>query len=1141
MTSPQSTHERRTLAPAGLSRPHAAPAVRHTPAAGAGVPLGAGVRAFMEGRFDHDFTAVRVHPSARPPVASGGQVPLAWTLGHDVYLGPRAGSTDTPEGLALMAHELTHVVQQDDARDDDSGRYDPTTEVKAENEARLTSIDAFSPSVQVVRPAARHGGVSFSTSSAVLGGLAGAVVGGLVGALAGPLGAIVGLAAGATLGAWVAGSLTNTARGAGEGTPRQRIHQLLGRTLTDWVVTDEDAAVALGILLALEKSDPVELYDVVQAMKMGDDWQTLRAELPGDLQASYYALVQLRMSPDSGYVMPGDVLRLTFLSSRGVRNTVTSPTGESVTDPHDVCELVVVDRAVGLFDLGTRIDIAGLTLEAAASKIAQAYVDARWFSQLGVTLEPVRRGPLYTSLGTLSNPTKATGASRPLDPVEQARKTKLERFSDHVPWTNFGMPVLDMAVSLYHREVDERLDQYDDPEQLWQQSKARAQTRYEQLTKPTRAEEFLTFSRRQMALAANMPATEKQRYEKTNSRFITWLDKHEHDPKLATTTPVDVWVREYKVVVRGEIATEVKKEMDVATERRRQAALERGSEKFGKALKLAERRVWPVTPTSSAHSSEEVISETTGEVITKSWLITASPAERLMRDKIATDFLHSSLERLVNDPEAYLKTDVTTDLADYLKENPDQLAALQLTTQNPIVESFEDAVDIPSWQTATEVVIGFIPFLGAAVGIAEALSGRDLFGHPLSTTERTIIGIGAALPGIGKVVKGGKDAFRASRVVKAYGLGADEAARVYRMYTGLGPGSKGAVLFGKGLETIKAGRRVDDPGTLRKMEAVLKELGMTEKSAAKALMPGAERELEAVAARELQAVKLSTGPISPDTEKLLMGNDALRVALKENTLAAKVLKKCASPCFPQNATAEQVQRLETLLERVAKTGNYDENLLREYLYKRRELLDSAIHDLGMIANTKRIQAGTAAKDLNAWLAFMTDPTKAITKLDDPLVKLARRNLAHDIGVLGGRAQAAKDGLKVTAFTSPFKMGSHGQGLDDLAVEAAEGIEGIAVKGPSLEADLIYVLEHKGGEAGLRKGQMEIDWIVTNIQRLYREGGPEGRKWAGTLAKALDEGRLRGRAYSTEVVKDAAGATMVIKEWIYKAKKVLLVP
>ena len=124
--------------------------------------------------------------------------------------------------------------------------------------------------------------------------------------------------------------------------------------------------------------------------------------------------------------------------------------------------------------------------------------------------------------------------------------------------------------------------------------------------------------------------------------------------------------------------------------------------------------------------------------------------------------------------------------------------------------------------------------------------------------------------------------------------------------------------------------------------------------------------------------------MSPETEKLLMGNDALRGALKENTLAAKVLKKCASPCFPENATADQVRRLEHLLERVGKTGTYDENLLREYLYKRRDLLDSAIYDLGTVANTKRIQAGTAAKDLNAWLGLMTDPAKKITKTGRPV-------------------------------------------------------------------------------------------------------------------------------------------------------------
>lgn len=1120
------------------SRPVVAGPARPPRTAGSGVPLDAGVRAFMEGRFAHDFSAVRVHAAARPLVAPEGRVPLAWTHGNDVFLGAQADSADAPATLALVAHELAHVVQQSSVpRGHTHGRAD----ARAEHEARGAAHDVFDPAVPVVQPVARHGGLAFSTGWAVLGGIAGAVVGGLVGALAGPLGAVVGAAAGAALGAWIAGSLTNTGRGAGDGTPRQRIHQLLSRSATDWVVTDEDAAAALGILLQLEKSDPVELYGVVQAMKLGDDWETLRKELPGELQESLYRLVQLRMSPDTGYVMPGDVLELVFLSSRGVQETVKSASGAEVPDARAVRELEVSDRAVRLFDLRTDVQVAGLTLEDAAARIAQAYVDAKWYDTLSVSVKPLRRGARYSSLGTVSSPEPVTGSSRRLDPVAQAQKTKLERFRSHVPWTNFNMPVLDMAVSIYHREVDQHLDQYEDPEKLWLWSKQEAQTRLEQFTKPTPAQDFLTFSRRQMELAARMPEPEKRRYEATYNRFMSWLDKHADDPKLATQSPVDVWVRDYMVVVRGEVKADVARQMDAAAEKRRQAALERAADKFGDVMEVVRRRILPASPTTSAFSHEEEISETTGEVVTKSWLITASAEEKFIRQKMAADFLHDSLERLTRDPETYLKTTVLADLDDYLRRNPEQLAALRLTAEHPDVERFEDKVDIPAWQTATEVVVGLIPFLGTAVAITETLAGRDLFNHPLTTTERTIIGVGALLPGVFKVLKLGKEAFVASKVVRAYGLEGAEAARVYRIYTGLGPGTRGAILFGKGLNTLKAGGRVDDPQILREMEGVLKELGMTEKASARALMPGVEREIEAVAAEEVRALKLSTGPMSPDTEKLLMGNDALRGALKENSLAAIVLKKCASPCFPENITADQVRRLESLLERVAKTGTYDEARLRQYLYQRRDLLGSAIGDLETFVSQKRLQGGTAAKDLNAWLGFMTDPTKAIMKLDDPLAKLARRNLAHDIGVVGGRAQATKDGLLVTKFESPFKMGSHGQGLDDVAVEAAEGIEGIASKGPSLDTDLVYVLEHKGGEASLRPGQMELDWIVTNIQRLYREGGPEGRRWAGVLAKALEEGRLRGRAYSTEVVKGAAGATAVIKDWVYQAKGVLLVP
>ena len=317
---------------------------------------------------------------------------------------------------------------------------------------------------------------------------------------------------------------------------------------------------------------------------------------------------------------------------------------------------------------------------------------------------------------------------------------------------------------------------------------------------------------------------------------------------------------------------------------------------------------------------------------------------------------------------------------------------------------------------------------------------------------------------------------------------------------------------------------------LKNLEKVLQDLGMTEKETAKAVLPAVERQAETVAKEEVKAVEAIAGPISQDTEKLLLDNPELREALKENSLAAKVLKKCNVPtCFPEQATAEQVQRLESLLEKVKKTGQYDEEALRKFLYKRRGELDKAIHDLDTIASTKRLKDGSAAKDLDAWLAYMNSGG-TVTKGVDPALIQAQKSLAHDIGVEGGRVQAGLEGLTVSNFDTPFKMGSHGQGFDD-----------IAIKGHNWDKDLVYILEHKGGEAKLAPGQMELDWVVGNIQRLYREGGPEGKVWAQRLAKALEEGRLRGKVYTTNVVNGAAGATSIVDLVPYKATKVKLVP
>ncbi len=78
-----------------------------------GQPLATDVRAFMEPRFQHDFSRVRVHTDARASHSARAVNALAYTLGHDVVFDSEQYSPHTPGGQRLLAHELTHVIQQE--------------------------------------------------------------------------------------------------------------------------------------------------------------------------------------------------------------------------------------------------------------------------------------------------------------------------------------------------------------------------------------------------------------------------------------------------------------------------------------------------------------------------------------------------------------------------------------------------------------------------------------------------------------------------------------------------------------------------------------------------------------------------------------------------------------------------------------------------------------------------------------------------------------------------------------------------------------------------------------------------------------------------------------------------------------------
>lgn len=80
-----------------------------------GRPLDSDARSFMEARFGHDFSRVRVHTDGRAAESARNLNSLAYTLGQHVVFNTGQYSPTTNRGRVLLAHELTHVLQQQDS------------------------------------------------------------------------------------------------------------------------------------------------------------------------------------------------------------------------------------------------------------------------------------------------------------------------------------------------------------------------------------------------------------------------------------------------------------------------------------------------------------------------------------------------------------------------------------------------------------------------------------------------------------------------------------------------------------------------------------------------------------------------------------------------------------------------------------------------------------------------------------------------------------------------------------------------------------------------------------------------------------------------------------------------------------------
>ena len=122
--------------------------------ANASTTFDSALRGHFEARFQQDISNVRVHPNSPDRIASTVPGARAVTVGEDIYFAPGAYDPASNAGRSLLAHELTHVLQQRDTAATSSVRTGNNRD-RFETEARRNAeaVHAGGPLVVRERPA----------------------------------------------------------------------------------------------------------------------------------------------------------------------------------------------------------------------------------------------------------------------------------------------------------------------------------------------------------------------------------------------------------------------------------------------------------------------------------------------------------------------------------------------------------------------------------------------------------------------------------------------------------------------------------------------------------------------------------------------------------------------------------------------------------------------------------------------------------------------------------------------------------------------------------------------------------------------------------------------------------------------------
>ena len=144
----------------GLPVPDTVPPIVHEVLRSPGQPLDTATRTFMEPCFGHDFSAIRIHTGQRASLSAAAVGARAYTIGRHIVMGRDAYQPASPAGRRLLAHELTHTIQQNESaqRSPDSLTLgDPNAAAEHEADRAAGIIVETAPVRAVAMPAGESG------------------------------------------------------------------------------------------------------------------------------------------------------------------------------------------------------------------------------------------------------------------------------------------------------------------------------------------------------------------------------------------------------------------------------------------------------------------------------------------------------------------------------------------------------------------------------------------------------------------------------------------------------------------------------------------------------------------------------------------------------------------------------------------------------------------------------------------------------------------------------------------------------------------------------------------------------------------------------------------------------------------------